>query len=1026
MKDQWGSTDRTVFVTPEEMLRKKPYIGVLAKRVASLPDDAVIVELGTHYGSAMGHMVRRKKPSQRLYAVDHFRGAAGEEEFYAAYQTSPASGGLGFEDGFWQAMGPYKDDVTLIKKDFREAVKDFDNGSIDMIFIDGDHLTTYRELTQWWPKLKPSAVVYVHDVNQDRWTVKKDLDLFCHERGLEYSMSTHDMACIMLGSLVWKTFFESLDRVAQNHPYLKDLAQAVRNLPRGANVAELGCWMGKATVYMLNASPDFKIHVVDHFRGTSNEGNTFRKDAEYVKTKLGIDTVRGLFEQGVANIANGKDRVVINECEFSEAVARYGDGFFDMVFFDGDHLATYRELVQWWPKLKDGGVAYCHDINQPKYTVLEDCKRFCRENGLQLKIVGNDLGVIRKPYVVKNDKPRAYIITMAYNARKYIRACVESVDDQDYPYITHVVVDDGSTDGTWERLQDFRTDYRKLVRNEKNLGSPVGSFMRGIEEVLPNDRDVIFWLDGDDWLIDESAVSKMMRAYERDHLCEMAYSQHYIWKGGLKEPDVGYSKPRRDRTQWRLHTIAYSHFRSFKYHMLQYHRPEDLRHEDGRYLQYCGDSALFLPMLEVAKKVIFVDEPLYCYNEATPLSEGKKSMESVFWYSGKVRDLEPNTNNRSEVFPEARFAPTRRFKLDHGRACNIECKACYYLHQKPWKNRSGEEIVHQIIAGAKRGNSLCDISGGEPTIAKRLPDWIRMCMKYGVFPGIITHGQDVEDKLETLWDAGLQDILFSIHGDRKDHNEYTQSEKRDGYGRLFGAMEKCAGNGFKFRTNTVLTNYFESLPRMADELGKVNPYVSNFINFNPYYEWAKKERLNQAPLSWIAPALKQAIDILTSRGTMVNVRYVPFCFLKNYEKHVVGMYQVMFDPYEWDYGVPKTVEAFNKHGEVLAKRTNRFAPKCGGCAIAGTVCSGVNAVYLDTFGEGELDPYGGDRINDKFHFRRNADPRQLHTHRGHNYFWWLKRYSFGKKKEVLPGRGVSDNNDWDSTQLRRSADGVCV
>jgi len=583
--------------------------------------------------------------------------------------------------------------------------------------------------------------------------------------------------------------------------------------------------------------------------------------------------------------------------------------------------------------------------------------------------------------------PHAFVITPVYNAIRYVKASIRSVAGQTYPNLTHIVVDDYSNDGSWEWLKKELVEKKGviLVRNSYHSGSAITSIMQGINQADAGDEDVFFWVDGDDWLVDKNSIETIMKLYIRNPLTEMAYSNHVNWYGDKgKEAHLGISHKLPEKELVRYSNVAYSHLRSFKAKMLEYVDMDRLKDKKtGKYWQYCGDSALFLPMLERAKKVTFIPDVLYVYNQETDFNEWKASPEGASRCSVLVRSQTPNL--------ETTFPPTRRFKLDHGRVCNIECKCCYYLHQKPWRNVSDKQIEQQIANARQRGDKMCDISGGEPTIAKRLPHWLDLCHKYGIFPGIITHGQDVEEKLDNLWDHGLQDILFSIHGDRAAHNDYTGTAERDGYKRLFGAMHKCKREGFKFRTNTVLTNYHDSFPQMAEDLAVVKPYISNFINFNPYHEWADQEKPNMARVSDIKHDLTKAIDILVDAGTMVNVRYVPFCMLKGYEKHIVNMFQVMFDPYEWSYGVNKTVADHVTHGEQLAVQTSGYSLKCDGCSIMGTVCNGPNKVYLESFGDEELEPYEGEQIEDRFHFRRQAEPGQLHTYLGHNFFWWQER-----------------------------------
>lgn len=56
--------------------------------------------------------------------------------------------------------------------------------------------------------------------------------------------------------------------------------------------------------------------------------------------------------------------------------------------------------------------------------------------------------------------PRVSVVIPAYNSARFIAATMESVLAQDHADLEVVVSDHSSTDGTWERLQEFRSDPR--------------------------------------------------------------------------------------------------------------------------------------------------------------------------------------------------------------------------------------------------------------------------------------------------------------------------------------------------------------------------------------------------------------------------------------------------------------------------------------------------------------------------------------------------------------------------------------
>jgi MoaA/NifB/PqqE/SkfB family radical SAM enzyme len=477
---------------------------------------------------------------------------------------------------------------------------------------------------------------------------------------------------------------------------------------------------------------------------------------------------------------------------------------------------------------------------------------------------------------------------------------------------------------------------------------------------------------------------------------DMAWGQHITFYGKDKPLGVGISRPVEERTLVRYKTVAFSHFRSFRYGMLEKVGSERLTDPDtGKPWHYAGDSALFLPMMEMARNVAFHPKPLYCYNRETQANEDKQGDYFASQNSVRVRALPPALNDVPEWYPEKRLPPTQRWRVMVGLGCDLRpgCLFCYYAHKNRVGFREWPDVEAELVAGLRRGNRFVDFSGGEPTLIKDLPAWIGRTRQLGLIPAIITHGQRIEPMLEDLWAAGLDDILFSVHGDEADHNRLTRTT--EGFGKLWRAMTKCAEQGFAFRTNTVLVDNYKGLPALARKLARLRPFISNFINFQASWEWAEKpegEIPFQARVSSIAPYLREAIDILTSAGTCVNVRYFPFCLLKGHEPLVVNDAQVMSDPFEWDYDVmPKTFDRYHQAGLDMAAKKYAAADSCGDCAVFGSICQGPHKQYLERFGGEELEPYDGAWINDPLHFRAQADPRQLFNLVGINWGWHYER-----------------------------------
>jgi glycosyltransferase involved in cell wall biosynthesis len=94
------------------------------------------------------------------------------------------------------------------------------------------------------------------------------------------------------------------------------------------------------------------------------------------------------------------------------------------------------------------------------------------------------------------DTPLVSIITPVLNGIKYLEPCIHSVLNQSYPYIEHVLVDGGSTDGTVEMLRSYQAKYPERIRfiseRDKGVGDAVNKGFRIAK------GDIFCWLDSDD------------------------------------------------------------------------------------------------------------------------------------------------------------------------------------------------------------------------------------------------------------------------------------------------------------------------------------------------------------------------------------------------------------------------------------------------------------------------------------------------------------------------------------------------
>ena len=67
-----------------------------------------------------------------------------------------------------------------------------------------------------------------------------------------------------------------------------------------------------------------------------------------------------------------------------------------------------------------------------------------------------------------NQNPLVSILLPAYNAEKFIIEAINSITNQTYNNLEIIVINDGSTDTTEEKVNNINDDRIKLINNEFN------------------------------------------------------------------------------------------------------------------------------------------------------------------------------------------------------------------------------------------------------------------------------------------------------------------------------------------------------------------------------------------------------------------------------------------------------------------------------------------------------------------------------------------------------------------------------
>jgi len=125
-------------------------------------------------------------------------------------------------------------------------------------------------------------------------------------------------------------------------------------------------------------------------------------------------------------------------------------------------------------------------------------------------------------------QPSVSVIIPAHNAASFITEAVNSALAQSYPHKEVVVVDDGSTDGTWQVLAGF--DGRIRALRQDNAG-PAVARNRGVQAAS---GDLLAFLDADDlWLPDK--LRQQVRCLAEYPDCRLVFHNWHVVQFGSGE-----------------------------------------------------------------------------------------------------------------------------------------------------------------------------------------------------------------------------------------------------------------------------------------------------------------------------------------------------------------------------------------------------------------------------------------------------------------------------------------------------------
>lgn len=262
------------------------------------------------------------------------------------------------------------------------------------------------------------------------------------------------------------------------------------------------------------------------------------------------------------------------------------------------------------------------------------------------------------------------ILIAHYNNFEYFKQCYESLKKQTYKNFEIILVDDCSTDDSFEKIIEVtkNDDRIKTYKNEENKG--VGFTKRRCVDL--SSGEICGFVDPDD-AITEDAIEISVKAYKND--CIATYSQFYLCDENLKIKKIFKNTSKVENKNllfFNIH-LEVAHFFTFKKSV--YLQTEGINAE----LTSAVDQDLYLKLYEKGD-FLYIKKTLYLYR----LHEKGVSQE-------KAKKVKLNSNWHTTLLHSAK---RRNIKKLYGKTINEIENLPKFIYQK--ENTSLKKLIKKL------------------------------------------------------------------------------------------------------------------------------------------------------------------------------------------------------------------------------------------------------------------------------------------------------------------------------------------
>ena len=246
------------------------------------------------------------------------------------------------------------------------------------------------------------------------------------------------------------------------------------------------------------------------------------------------------------------------------------------------------------------------------------------------------------------------IIIPVYNIEKYIEKAIVSVVNQTCPDFELLLVNDGSTDSSYEICKKWEEKDNRIKVISKENGGVSSARNLGMELAK---GEYLFFLDGDDW-IREDCLEKLLSHMTPDVDLVISDYQEVDDEGYRSTLNLQHKHFEGILTKLDAIQDLYESQIYPKVIWGKLYRKELWENIRFNHMAYSEDTYAMFQVLELTEKIYSVDEPLYFYLQRGGSASHQLKLRE---YENYLETLYFTYNRALESYPQLKALPGREY-----------------------------------------------------------------------------------------------------------------------------------------------------------------------------------------------------------------------------------------------------------------------------------------------------------------------------------------------------------------------------